>query len=88
MKKKKTRRKEKPNKIMVVPPGQGITLEGWRCPVCRRGNSPFTPTCPCTSPISVPNWPSYPYDYWKTTPYYPIVVDPSYTPGPTYLKTY
>lgn len=22
---------------------------GWICPICGRGNSPFTPTCPCKS---------------------------------------
>lgn len=27
---------------------------GWICPVCGRGNSPFTPTCPCKP--WTPNW--------------------------------
>lgn len=27
-------------------------LYGWICPVCGRGNSPFTTTCPC-KPIDI-----------------------------------
>lgn len=43
-------------------------LCGWVCPVCGRGNSPFTTTCPC-KPIS---WeltcgPSWKYTWTTTT---------------------
>jgi len=36
---------------------------GWVCPVCGRGNSPFTSTCPC-KPI---NWELTCGPLWKYT---------------------
>ncbi|VVB53248.1 Uncharacterised protein [uncultured archaeon] len=54
---------------------------GWKCPVCGRGNSPFTTTCPCVQ--AVPKWPTQPS--WPDTPWVPY--QPPYTPwypGPYY----
>jgi hypothetical protein len=31
---------------------------GWKCPVCGRGNAPWSATCPCTPyPPTPPTWP-------------------------------
>jgi len=38
-------------------------LYGWICPVCGRGNSPFTDTCPC-KPI---NWNLTCGPWWRYT---------------------
>ena len=52
-------------------------LTGWRCPVCGRGNSPFTSTCPCVgTPITPKPWPEpypdpVPYEPEPDNPWYP-----------------
>lgn len=45
---------------------------GWRCPVCGRGHSPWTSSCPCVpAPIYYQPLPIYPQPYyppwWTTT---------------------
>lgn len=65
---------------------------GWECPVCGRGNSPFTTTCPCIQ--TVPKWPTQPmcpetpwyptYKPYYYTPYYPQI--DVFDPGPVYYK--
>ena len=41
---------------------------GWRCPVCKRGNSPLVGQCPCSGEyptyIQVPQTPWYPPYPW------------------------
>ena len=41
---------------------------GWICPVCGRGNSPFTTTCPC-KPLDyrITCGPAYKYTWTTTT---------------------
>ena len=31
----------------IESPNRLNNTYGWICPICNRGNSPFTPTCPC-----------------------------------------
>ena len=43
--------KEELKKGKEIPPSPPITFYnyGWICPVCGRGNAPYTQTCPCVS---------------------------------------
>ncbi len=49
---------------------QGI--QGWICPVCGKGLSPYTSSCPCivhdTPPLLRPNIPCNPNPYYTGTP--------------------
>lgn len=38
--------------ICKCPP-QPVGLTGWICPICGKGNSPYTQTCPC-QPFNCP----------------------------------
>ena len=41
---------------------------GWVCPICGRGNSPFTSTCPCKPlDIKITCGPSWKYNWTTTT---------------------
>lgn len=65
--------------IPLSPPS---LLQGWRCPVCGRVNSPWTSTCPCswvqdnTSPFPYPTTPPAisPCNPWDTPQNYPHIV--------------
>lgn len=35
-----------------VPTRFSFVFDGWRCPVCGRGNAPFVASCPCTGTYS------------------------------------
>jgi len=55
--------KKNDSKDVKKEPSKGGGLQGWLCPACGKGNSPYNMTCPCTG------W-NRPYVYPK--PYTPI----------------
>ena len=52
---------------------QQYNIKGWVCPVCGRGLSPYTSTCPCVQYTPPPTYPVYP----NTSPY-PVYPNPVY----------
>ncbi len=71
MTKKKILKKDEPKKHEL-----DLQLLGWKCPVCGRGNSPWSSTCPCQPFYNV-------QPYW-TGPIYPA--NPQYDPNLPYYK--
>ena len=68
-----------PKKEVINPKVQKSTvLTGWICPVCGKGNSPFSSSCPCVSSFPKP----YPKPYPMPEPYTPFPT-PN-TPAPNY----
>ncbi len=53
------------NKNITINDNDQTKSYGWICPVCGRGNSPFTPTCPCKP--WAPNWTITCEPAYKTT---------------------
>lgn len=72
-------------------------MEGWTCPVCKRGVSPFQSFCPCVTaaPLPINPWPMRPAPWgphpntpWDPEPYRPTItwVESVTASGTTYRE--
>jgi hypothetical protein len=78
-------KKSEPLKAQPVP------VQGWVCPVCGKGNSPYNTVCPCGGRVypwvnpypPIDPWTTpYPHDPWSR-PYKITWEDPRWPGGPT-----